>query len=230
MMRSLFGGNRSYALKLGLALGVASLGFAACYPGEIADVAQTDLTSTIYAKEAPWGTISTVTVLDTVVHVVPEGTTDTIEISRDYDARIIQNTVSGFQAYGFSLIEPDAVTDTNQPDAFVLISMSAARNTVVWRQPNWWGYWGWYPGWPGWGPGWGWYYPPCCSYGAAQYTSGSIFVDMLDAQEAANDSVPVLWSMAVNGVVGSSAAGTENRIDTTMGWGFDQSPYLQVSQ
>jgi hypothetical protein len=226
----LLDGARSHGGRLAVAVAVVAVGFAACYPGDISDVSETDVVATIYDKEAPWGSISVVTVLDTVVHMIPEDATDTVEIPRDYDQLIIQTVKDGFNSYGYSFIDQDDVTDTNQPEAFVLISMSAARNTVIWESWNWWGYWGWYPGWPGWGPGWGWWYPPCCSYGATSWTSGSIFVDMLDAAEAANDTIPVFWSLSINGVAGSTAIGTENRIQRDINAGFEQSPYLQVGQ
>ena len=177
--------------------------------------------ATIYDKQAPWGTIGVVTVLDTVVHVIPEDATDTIDISRDYDDIIVQNVKDGFEGYGYTFIDPDDVSDTNQPDAFVFISASASRTTVIW-QGGWGGWWGWYPGWGGW-----WGYPPCCYYGASSWVSGTLFVDMLDAESADADTVDVFWSMAINGVAGTTAGGTANRITRDMNAGFLQSPYLQ---
>jgi hypothetical protein len=210
----------SRCLKPALVLVGLSLMFAACYPGSISDVSQTDVVATFYDKEASWGTLGVVTVLDTVVHVIAEDATDTIDIPRDYDQTIIQSVKDGFDAYGYSFIDQDDVSETNQPDAFVLISMTASKTTVIWQSWNWWGYWGWYPGYPGWGPGWGWYYPPCCSY-------GTILVDMLDAEGAENDTIPVFWSMGINGVAGTTAGGTASRITRDINAGFLQSPYLQ---
>lgn len=217
----------SRGLKPALVLVGVSLVFAACYPGSISDVSQTDVVATIYDKEAAWGTIGVVTVLDTVVHIVDEDETDPVEIPRDYDQTIIQTVRGGFADYGYSFIEQDDVSDTNQPDAFVLISATASRNTVIWQSWNWWGYWGWYPGYPGWGPGWGWYYPPCCNYGATSWVSGTILINMLDAEGAANDTIPVFWSLGINGVAGTTAGGTANRITRDISAGFLQSPYLQ---
>jgi hypothetical protein len=217
----------SRCLKPALVLVGLSLMFAACYPGSISDVSQTDVVATFYDKEASWGTLGVVTVLDTVVHVIAEDATDTIDIPRDYDQTIIQSVKDGFDAYGYSFIDQDDVSETNQPDAFVLISMTASKTTVIWQSWNWWGYWGWYPGYPGWGPGWGWYYPPCCSYGASSWVSGTILVDMLDAEGAENDTIPVFWSMGINGVAGTTAGGTASRITRDINAGFLQSPYLQ---
>jgi hypothetical protein len=229
MMKTWLEMVRSRGLKPALILVGLPVMFAACYPGSISDVSETDIVATIYDKEAPWGSISVVTVLDSVVHVVDEDETDPVEIPRDYDQVIIQTVKDGFDGYGYSFIDQDDVTDTNQPDAFVLISMAASRNTVIWQSWNWWGYWGWYPGYPGWGPGWGWYYPPCCSYGASSWVSGTILVDMLDAEGAANDTVPVFWGMGINGVAGTTAGGTAGRITRDINAGFVQSPYLQVN-
>ena len=126
MMKTWLEAIRSRGLKPALVLVGLSLVFAACYPGSINDVSETDVVATIYNKGAAWGSIGVVTVLDTVVHVIAEDATDTIDISRDYDQTIIQTVKDGFDAYGYSFIDQDDVTDTNQPDAFVLISMSSS--------------------------------------------------------------------------------------------------------
>jgi len=221
MMKTWLGAIRSRGLKPALLLVGLSLVLGACYPGSINDVSETDVVATIYDKQASWGTIGVVTVLDTVVHVIPEDATDTIDISRDYDDLIIQNVKDGFADYGYTFIDPDDVSDTNQPDAFLFISATASRTTVIW-QGGWGGWWGWYPGWGGW-----WGYPPCCYYGASSWVSGTLFVDMLDAESADADTVGVFWSMAINGVAGTTAGGTANRITRDMNAGFLQSPYLR---
>jgi len=224
MMKTWLEAIRSRGLKPALVLVGLALVFAACYPGSISDVSETDVVATIYDKQAAWGTIGVVTVLDTVVHVIPEDATDTIDISRKDDKLIIQNVRDGFEDYGYTFIDQDDVSDTNQPDAFVLISAMASRTTVIWQQYPWWGYWGWYPGYPGWGPGYGWGYP-CCYVGASSWVSGTLLVDMLDAEGADNDTIPVFWSMAINGVAGGSSTGP--RIESRINQGFAQSSYLQ---
>jgi hypothetical protein len=221
MMKTWLAAVRSRGLKPALVLVGLALLFPACYPGSINDVSETDVVATIYDKGAPWGTIGVVTVLDTVVHVIPEDATDPIDISRDYDALIIQTVKDGFDEYGYTLIDAEDVSDTNQPDAFVFISASASRTTVIW-QGGWGGWWGWYPGWGGW-----WGYPPCCYYGASSWVSGTLLVDMLDAESADADTVDIFWSMAINGVAGTPAGGTANRITRDINVGFLQSPYLQ---
>ena len=219
MMKTWLEAIRSRGLKPALVLVGVALVFAACYPGSISDVSETDVVATIYDKEAAWGTVGVVTVLDTVVHVIPEDATDTIDISRDYDQQVIGWVKSGFEDYGYVLIPQDDVSDTNQPDAFVFISATASKTTVIW-QGGWGGWWGWYPGWGGW-----WGYPPCCYYGTSSWISGTLFVDMLDAESADADTVDVFWSMVINGVAGGTSTGP--RIQSRINQGFLQSLYLR---
>jgi hypothetical protein len=199
----------------------------ACYPGEITNVQQTDLVTTLYRKDAAWGSFDTIVVLDTVVHIVLEGQEE-IEISRDYDPQIINLVRDGFTDYGYTLIDQDAVDPNDPPQAFAFIQATAAENTVYWQSwGGWWGYWGWYPGWPGWGPGWGWYYPPV--WGSSTYYTGSIFVDMIDGRNSTADTLFVLWSSTLNGLLANSTAQTSTRINDGLTQAFAQSPYLQAN-
>ena len=97
----------------------------ACYPGEITNVQQTDLVTTLYRKDAAWGSFDTIVVLDTVVHIVLEGQEE-IEISRDYEPQIIKLVRDGFTDYGYTLIDQDAVApnDMTRP-------ARAIRRTIV---------------------------------------------------------------------------------------------------
>ena len=81
------------------------------------------------------------------------------------------------------------------------------------------------PGW-GYGPGWGYYYPPTLS--VTSYEQGTLFVDILDVNnpDASTENLPIAWTAAVRGVLGTSGTVTQTRLVSSLDRAFDQSPYL----
>ena len=193
-----------------------------CYPGEITNVAQTDLVRTLYATDAAWGSFDSVVVLDFVFHIVPEGS-DTVELSRDFDRQIIDLVRDGYTGYGYNvtLADPDDVDPDNPEQSYAVIQALGSSTTVFYQWGGWWGGWGW------WGGG-GW---PCCwgGVGSQTYYTGTIFIDMLDGRDQINDTTAkVLWDAAISGLLSGSAAGTADRINRNIPQAFQQSPYLAV--
>jgi hypothetical protein len=52
---------------------------------------------------------------------------------------------------------------------------------------------------------------------------------MIDGQNATQDSIPVLWSATLNGMLGGSTSQAVARIDRGLTQAFAQSPYLQAN-
>jgi hypothetical protein len=79
---------------------------------------------------------------------------------------------------------------------------------------------------------WGGYYPPYWggSY-VTSYTVGTIILNMHDVKDATpeTDSIPNLWVGALNGVMGSSASTTKNRLEYNINQAFKQSEYLKIN-
>ena len=230
MRRVLLNGARKLARFEVVAVAVLISLAVSCYPGEITNVAQTDIIGTTFVKNAAWGSFDTVVVLDTVVHFVPEGS-DTVPISREFDQQIINLVKQGYTEYGYTLIDWNDVDPDTREQSYAFIQVTAASTTVYWQwySGGWWGGWGGWGGW--WGPGWGWGYPCCGGVGSTTYNTGSIFIDMLDGRDLVDDTTAkVLWSATINGLLGSSSAGTADRIDRDIEQAFVQSPYLQANQ
>ncbi|UCC73848.1 MAG: DUF4136 domain-containing protein [Gemmatimonadota bacterium] len=219
---------RPSVLVLALALALA----AGCYPGTVTDVQQLDLVGTLWDANADWGTFQTYVMPDTVIHLVGEDQ-DMLPVRRDLDQDILDLVRANIEDYGY-VLEPDP--ETNPPDVVFLVSVTASENWYGWIGYPWWDYWGWWPGWgyypPGWGPGWGWGYPCCGNIVVGGYTTGTLFVDMVDANNAdiEEEIVPILWTAAMNGlVVDATTAAALSRLTTGINQAFAQSPYLEVN-
>jgi len=89
---------------------------------------------------------------------------------------------------------------------------------TYWGCGGYWGWWGWYP--PGWGCG----YPT-----ATSWEQGTLITDMLDPSGASNETIPSVWSGAVNSVLSNSSATNVNLAVSGIDQAFDQSKdYLMV--
>ena len=76
--------------------------------------------------------------------------------------------------------------------------------------------------WGNWG---GWHYPYSVYYG---YTAGSLLIEMvdLDAEEAADRKLPVIWDSFIGGLLTSDEELNQQRTLAAVEQAFDQSPYL----
>ena len=213
------GDVRILALALaGLAAGTA------CYPGEINDISEADLSLAIRNPTVPEGAFQlfqTYAMFDTVVQIYPD-TNDPSPptVTRAYDQLILDQVESHLNARGYIRIPVDTA---NPPDMLVMVSVVAQTYTgaSVWYPWYWWGSWGW-----GWYPC-CYYYPPMVTY--YQWDQGTIHVSIADpVPDSANAQVKVYWLGAVSGVLDvSSGAGTTQRIETGIDRIFDISPYLR---
>ena len=109
----------------------------------------------------------------------------------------------------------------------MLVTKTRTRFTYV-SYPCWGGGWsgwsGWRWWWPGWGGGWGCGYP----WPAVQsFETGTIVLDMSDPAGFDGESLPTVWSGALNGYVSGGASNGE-RIRNGIDQAFAQSTYLSV--
>ena len=193
-----------------------------CYPGEPLSINQMDIVVTVYDKNADFSRFQTYVLPDTVVHLVDSTKQD--EVNRDYDDFILARVKENVEAMGF-VEETDP--ENNKPDAVFLVAV--ANQEYRGYYGGYWGWWGWYPGWGWWGyPGWGWYYPPYYPGYSYSFTTGTIFISMVDVKNAdpENKQIPIVWSAGINGVVEENVANVRNRIERGINKAFDQSKYL----
>jgi hypothetical protein len=208
------------SLKFLLAVSVLSIGLAlimsACAPDSgFNRVADYDVAVTLYDKEFDFGTVQTYSLPDTIIHLVEEGDDD--NISRDYDEFILNLVRENIEALGY--VEADtAVAD---PDVYFLVDVASA-DWVGWSY--WSDYWYWYPGWGGWYPS----YPPGGWYPSYTFTTGTLFINMMDWEHADEDAglVPVVWTAVINGLLEDTSTTVTSRLTNNINQVFDQSPYL----
>ena len=203
-----------------------SLGVAACYPGEIDSSAQTDLVITFHQEGADFQANQTFSMPDTIVDVSVAAGADS-SLNHDHDAEILARIQQELEALGYTRVD-----STVQANVVVLVSGITVENHVYYSYP-WYPYWGW---WGGWGPysygvGSTYYYPWYPVY-TTDFTSGSLFITMIDPDVAPPDTSQgpgvAIWGAVVNGMLEGTDPEILARISNSLSQAFDQSPYLAV--
>ncbi len=218
------------AVLAGVALGLG-VG-AACYPGEIENIQELDVVVTVQDTAANYAQFLLYAMPDTIVQIndTAEGS---VELSREHDALILSTVAQRMAQLGYVRVTipdpPGVLPPDSTPDVVMLVSTVGLNNEYYVWYPGY-GYWGW---WPGWGyyppyPGYGWGYPGYWASGS--YQSGTVFMDMIDPNNPPPNveppELPVVWTGALNGVLGGSSASAATRLTDGINRAFDQSPYL----
>ncbi len=204
------------ALLLGTALALA-----ACYPGEPTDISEFDTVSTLFDRDADWGSYQTYLMPDTIIHLNTDDP-NAIDIPRDNDEQTLDSVRVQLTRLGWTEVDWDDAANGAPVEVAILNLASATENTQWWVSYPPGGCW-WYPCW-----GWGWYWPPYV--GVTSYDAGTYFMIMADAEGvAAGDSTAAVWGGAINGVLSSSGASNYQRLLGGISQAFRQSPYLRGS-
>ena len=155
---------------------------------------------------------------DTIEHIIAEGEKD--DISRKYDSYILQQVASQMDLRGFRRIT-DITSET--PDVLLVLSVATRENYVAYANYYWGGYW------PGYG---GWYYPWYGGTTVYSYSTGTLFMNMLDASrfDPENKLFAATWVGAVNGLLGDTSTNTKVRLSQSIGQAFVQSPYIGAAE
>jgi hypothetical protein len=205
------------------ALAATALTLAACYPDDLTNAEELDTVTTLFDKTRDFGAIGTYVLIDSVMFIDGdgEGGDDESSISHAFDAQILATVRRNLNEAGY-VESPNPAAGTQ--DITVLATTTTA--TTIGVAYDWWYYWGYYPYWPGYAPGWGYGYPPVSV--AYAYTTGTVMLTMIDAQNAnvASEQIPVLWIGAVNGV--ATGTGEVARVTNGIDQAFAQSPYLRA--
>jgi len=202
---------------------------AGCYPDKIDYVDEYDLAGTLYDEGADFGSYSTFTVVDTIVHITDDGEDDP-NLSRDHDQLILGLVRENMTQNGYTEItSPDSM---NMPDLVLFVQALSSDFYQYWGY--YWDYWSWYPGWDWWYPGYPgypWYpsypwYPP--GY-VTSYTSGTLIIDMWDAEsfDPEERTGDVLWMGMVDGLLYGSKENIASRLEKEINQLFIQSEYLK---
>ncbi len=208
------------------ALVVLGLGIA-CYPGSIENVQETDVIVTRRDTSANFASFLLYAMPDTVVQIndTAEGA---VELPHDNDSLIVALVEQNLAALGYvrvNIPDPPAQPSPDSVPSFYLLVSAAAYNVSYYTYYPGWGYWGWWPGWgyyPGYGPGWGWGYPGYI--GKTSFDQGTLFMDFVEP--TTQDTIPVLWTGALRGILTGSGAAMRTRLVDGIHQAFIQSPYL----
>jgi uncharacterized protein DUF4136 len=201
-----------------------SLGVAACYPGEIDSVAQTDLVVTFHQEGFDFQSNLTFDMPDTIVDVSVDSGGNSL-LNYSHQGEILAKIQQSLEAMGYTRVDATSV----RPDVVVLVSAVGVENYVYYSYP-WWPYWGWWGGW--YGP-WGYganstYYYPWYPVYTTNFTSGSLFITMVDPDVPAPDPAQAnaIWSGVINGMLEGTDSEILARINRNISQAFLQSPYL----
>jgi len=213
-------------------LSILILSLNSCYNDYGLTTQDYDLVSTFFKKGVDFKKFQSFTLLDTVMRVTNDGE-DPDDVDTRFDKQILDDVKRNIKNYGYTEIKQEDVDSTNLPDVVLLVSSVSSTN-YAYSPGYWWGYWGWYPGWgyyPGYGPGWGGYYPWYPGGTVYSYSTGSIFIEMVDPTDIDVDNrrVNLQWGAGINGLTDDSSQNLSRRIKEAIDQSFKQSPYLNIN-
>ena len=207
-----------------------ALALAGCYPEGFETYQETDIVVTDYNTNYNFSGISTFIIPDTIHYIWEE------DPDRSWDSFVIGELEQGFESMGYTRLA--GYEHNNPPDVVVTVSVLRNENTVIYSDP-------WYPGWGygGWGyPGYGWGYWGYPGYGygypwggytyISSYSIGTLMWNLWDPDNVIDETttIPIEYTAIINGLMGSSASTTQNRLADGIEKAFKQSPYLRANK
>jgi hypothetical protein len=174
-----------------------------------------DVVTTLYDPNYDFTKDKTYSMPDSIFHIADEGEDD--ELTRKYDSYILDQVDSQMKLRGFRKITDPTV---ELPDVVVILRAVSKTNYQAYSSYYYGGYWG------------GWYYPWYGGTVVYSYSTGSLLIDMLDADNIniEEEIYPTAWIAGINGLLGDTSTGVKTRLSTSIGQAFVQSPYIGVSE
>ena len=199
------------------ALLVASV-LTGCYPDGPEYIDEYDLVYTNYSPTYDFKAQNTYALPDSVIKItgnLAEGEHPEM-VNTVYANEILSRIRANMSSYGWTEVD-----EGSDPDVVILPSAVSSTTISVWY-PGY--YWGWYYPYYGYG----WYYPGYYPPSVSAYTTGSLFIQLVDPDEiSGTDNIPVEWVCVVNGLLEGSSSGLITRIDRSIDQAFKQSVYLK---
>ncbi len=191
-----------------------------CYPDRDDNDGNYDVVATATNPSANFATITTFSIQDSVIHLVPPEDQD--DIDRTFDDFMIERTRQNLLALGWSEI----VTPTAGAEPDVVVQVGATSSTYIGYVYDWWAYWGYWWGW-GYGPGWDVLYPGAII--PYSFTTGSVILQMADLRTTdptqPGGTIPMIWLAGINGLLdGASDPELQLRIGQGIDQAFEQTP------
>jgi len=188
----------------------------ACYPGGAEYVDELDTSISKYDPNYNFNDLNGkfYSIPDEILHIKDGEVVE--NPNGKHDAEILAQITAELNALGMT----EATTDTSLAVAVVIVEQN---NTGAAWVPGggWWG--GWYPWYPGWG--WGGYYPWYPVY--YSYKTGSVLIEMADYENKneVEETVPLVYSGALDGLLQGSDAYIGDRIERGIDELFNQAPF-----
>ena len=174
-----------------------------CYPGDPISVSDADAVLTFRDAEADFSAMTTYAMPDTVYYLKEDGIEPGDEA---IDGTILTSVKNNMAAAGFTRVD-----DPDQADV-VVIALASKTTWVGGGCYPW--YWDWWWGYPGW----------CYPY-TYTYNTGTVFINMFDADKKdSEEKQPPIWLAALNGIADGS--NITSRVQKGINQAFSQSPYL----
>jgi len=208
--------------KVAILLSVVYL-FYGCYPKGPEYYSDLDLTATNFDPSYDFANQKKYWMADTVFYVTNQ---EDDEIDPDDEAALLQKVENKLGERNYDRLE---VSNPDEAEFVITVTVLSTRNTGI----------GWVPGppcYPGWWGCWPGYYPPWWGgYYNYSYSTGSVLIDWYDPQadpviSNAEDSQPIHWTAAFNGLISSSEQNNASRINASIDQAFEQSPYIQSTK
>ncbi|CAL1518677.1 DUF4136 domain-containing protein [Chitinophaga sp. MM2321] len=167
---------------------------------------------------AQFNTYKTFYISDTIAYL-SSNKNDTILVD-DNAKKLVSTIRENLEARGYIFVPRNARPDLG-------INTTAVKDiTVGVVYPGyWWGYPGYWDPWD-----WGWYYPYYYPW-ATTYaiTTGSVIVEMIDVKNAVvNQKLNVIWTVNLNGALGSAASTNLQLATDGINQAFVQSSYIKA--
>lgn len=206
-----------------LSLAMAVLSISACDYDEI-EADETDIVVTKPLDGFDFASLRTYALPDKVAVIQDPDSTNTISMSQNTQAIVLQQIETNMNARGYrKILSPDE----GKPDLFFEVSAMGTTLTGVYYDY-------WYPTWGAY------YYPYYSSYYSVYWSAstvpyvvsadlGSLIVNVTDPNhpDDANKKVPTVWVGVIGGVLGyGSETDNQRRIVQDIDQMFVQSPYL----
>jgi len=185
-----------------------------CYPDYGLEIKDFDLVATFKDDAADFQTYRTFFLPDSIREITDGGIAGVSDI--EFEQQVLDAIANEMEACGYTRVSTAEASDV------ALYPGHSSSSTFSYYPGYWWGYYGWYYPWYGYGGGY--------SY---SYTTGSLFITMIDNAKFNSQSqiLGAVWAGAANGVLdNSTGADIKARTLNAVHQMFDQSPYLRLTQ
>jgi hypothetical protein len=215
--------RRRYLLAAGLLCGVAA--FACSDDDDITNVVPQGV-AVFKDSTFNFNTLNTFAMPDTVVHFNPVTGTP-LEVTRQYDAAILNQVRQNFLARGYTQV---ANPITTRPSFVALVGATATQNYDAFVTYSFYPYYGYYTGWgwytPGFSNNWGLAFPWYATTGVTAYDRGTVVVTIVPTLSVnpLGQQITASWAGVASGVLNGDI--TQATVTGAIDQMFVLSPYL----